>query len=226
VQTTPRRRPRPSTARETRTYGRKRLRSTSWVAHRRVCRQHVGVFSWQLDEDRHLRLLEEVDAAPLYQTIVENRESLSVWMPWAAGDTYESALTFIRSSRQQFAANLGFQAAIVERDVIVGVIGFSRVDWQHRQASIGYWIARGSQGRGTITLAARALLDHAFAVWQLNRVEIRAGTQNLRSRRVAERLGLTQEGVLREAERVGDRYVDHVVYAMLARDWPAARPTS
>jgi ribosomal-protein-serine acetyltransferase len=184
------------------------------------------VFSWQLDEDRHLRLLEELDAAPLYQIIVEDREPPSVWMPWAAGQSYESALAFIRSSRQQFAVNLGFQAGIVERDVIVGVIGFSRVDWEHRQASIGYWIARRSQGRGTITLAARALLDHAFAVWQLNRVEIRAGTQNLRSRRVAERLGLTREGVLREAERVGDRYVDHVVYAMLARDWPAARPTS
>jgi ribosomal-protein-serine acetyltransferase len=186
----------------------------------------MGVFTWQLDEDRHLRLLEEVDATPLYQIIVGDRESLSVWMPWAAGQTFEGALAFIRSSRQQFAANLGFQAAIVERDVIVGVIGFSRVDWENRQASIGYWIARGSQGRGTITLAARALLDHAFVVWQLNRVEIRAGTQNLPSRRVAERLGLTQEGVRRDAERVGDRYVDHVVYAMLARDWPAARPTS
>jgi ribosomal-protein-serine acetyltransferase len=186
----------------------------------------MGVFTWRLDDDRHLRLLEEADAERMNRIVGENREQLALWMPWAAGQTSETALAFIRSTRQQFAGNQGFQAAIVERGALVGVIGFNRVDWQNRLSELGYWIAGSSQGRGTITLAARALLDHALGVWELNRVEIRGGTQNLRSRRVAERLGFTREGVLREAERVGGRYVDHVLYAMLARDWPAARPTS
>jgi ribosomal-protein-serine acetyltransferase len=53
-------------------------------------------------------------------------------------------------------------------------------------------------------------------------VEIRAGVGNRRSRAVAERLGFRQEGVLSEAELVGDHYIDHVVYAMLARDWSGA----
>jgi RimJ/RimL family protein N-acetyltransferase len=35
-------------------------------------------------------------------------------------------------------------------------------------------------------------------------------------------LGFCQEGVLREAERVGDRDLDAVVYAMLASAWPPA----
>jgi ribosomal-protein-serine acetyltransferase len=108
--------------------------------------------------------------------------------------------------------------AIVEDGAIVGTIGFHRIDWENRATSIGYWIARSAQGRGTVTLAVRALVDHAFTSWGLHRIEIRAATANRRSRAIPERLGFCQEGTLREAGRVGERYHDLVVYAMLASD--------
>jgi ribosomal-protein-serine acetyltransferase len=175
----------------------------------------------RLDERRELRIVEHSDAEELYEIVADNREHLAIWMPWAAGQTLESTVAFIDASRKQLAANQGFQAAIVQDGEIVGVIGYHRIDWQHRSTSLGYWLAESAQGRGTITTATRALVDHAFDRWQLNRLDIRAGVENIRSRAVAERLGFTFEGVLRQAERVGDRYVDHAVYGMLARDWRA-----
>jgi ribosomal-protein-serine acetyltransferase len=51
------------------------------------------------------------------------------------------------------------------------------------------------------------------------RVEVRAAPENARSRAIPERLSFTQEGTLRQVERVGDRYLDNVIYAMLAEDW-------
>jgi ribosomal-protein-serine acetyltransferase len=182
-------------------------------------RQTERMLSFRIDEDRRLRLLEEADADELYAAVDANRDFLAQWMPWAARTTLEATLEFIRSSRKQLADNQGFQVAIVEDDRIVGVLGFHRVDWENRSTSIGYWIAESSQGRGTITQAVRALTDHAFHGWKLNRVEIQAGVENARSRAIPDRLGFKQEGVLRQVERVGDRYVDHVVYAMLAPDW-------
>ena len=87
------------------------------------------------------------------------------------------------------------------------------------EPGIGYWLAETHQGRGLVTTACRALVDHAFSAWTLNRVEVRAAVDNLRSRAVPERLGFTLEGTIRQAEWVNDRYVDHAVYGMLAADW-------
>src|SRR5207237_767367 len=80
-----------------------------------------------------------------------------------------------------------------------------------------------AQGRGTMTLAVARLVDYAFDVWQLHRVEIRAAVDNARSRAIPERLGFVQEGVMRDGERFGERYLDLVVYSMLDGDCRAPR---
>jgi ribosomal-protein-serine acetyltransferase len=171
-----------------------------------------------------LRLLEECDADELYAVIDANREHLEPWMPWVEHE-HEPAdvLPFIRATRRQIADNDGLQTAIVDPEGrIVGMVGVHNVDWPNRKTSIGYWLARGEQGRGTMTAAVRAYVNHAFATWKLNRIMIQAAVENTRSRAIPERLGFREEGILREVERVGARVLDGVVYALLAADWPPA----
>jgi ribosomal-protein-serine acetyltransferase len=176
----------------------------------------------KLSEAAHLRLLEESDAGELHGLIEANRSYLARWLPWAAGQSAADTLAFIRRTREQLDGNDGFQAAVVCDGRIAGVVGYIGVDWASRSTSLGYWLSEERQGGGTMTAAVRLLTDRAFAVWDLNRVEIRAASENLPSRAIPERLGFAQEGTLRQAERVGERYLDCVVYAMLAADWPPA----
>jgi ribosomal-protein-serine acetyltransferase len=168
-----------------------------------------------------LRLLEESDAEELFALIDANRAHLEPWMPWVPNErSAEDVLSFIRLTRRQVADNDGLQTAIVDGEGnIVGMVGVHGVDWRNRKTSIGYWLARDHQGRGTMTHAVRAFVDHAFAAWKLNRVTIEAATDNARSRAIPARLGFVEEGTLRAAERLGERFVDHAVYAMLAADW-------
>lgn len=173
----------------------------------------------ELHDGYWLRLLEEADGQGLYALIDANREHLAQWMPWAAGQTLADTLAFIRRTREQLASNDGFQTAIVENGRIAGVVGFHGVSWQHRSTSIGYWLAAFAQGRGIMTRAVSSLVDHAFGTWGLHRVEIRAAVDNTRSCAIPERLGFTREGVAREPERIGKRYVDQVVYSLLADEW-------
>lgn len=173
----------------------------------------------ELPNGHHLRLLCESDAQELYALIDANRAYLARWMAWAQGQTPQQTVDFIRATQRQAAGNDGFQVAIADsEECIVGVAGFLGVDWANRSTSIGYWLAQGVQGRGTMTHAVRLLVGHALGEWQLNRVEIRADVENLRSRAIPQRLGFRQEGTLRQSARIGDRYQDHVVYSMLAAD--------
>ncbi len=176
------------------------------------------MFRFELSEGRRLRLLEESDAQELYAVIEANRDHLARWMPWARDQTLADTSAFIGRTREQLANNDGFQAAVIQDGYIVGVVGFHAVSWEHRWTSIGYWLAESAQGRGTMTRAVQALVEHALETWRLRRVEIRAGVDNTRSRAIPERLGFEQEGVLLDAERVDEHYVDLAVYAILAGD--------
>jgi ribosomal-protein-serine acetyltransferase len=148
-----------------------------------------------------------------------NRDHLSPWLPFAEDPRREDTLEFLRASRRRLAADDGFDAAIIDdAGRIIGSIGFHWVDWKHRTTSLGYWLAHDRQGRGTMTEAVRAMVDHAFDAWKLNRVELRAAPANEASRYVAQRAGFREEGLLRQAERCGDGYRDLVLHALIAED--------
>lgn len=178
----------------------------------------------RLSGETDLRLLREDDAVELHTLIEANRAHLAPWLTWAGSQTLDDTLAFIRAGEAQVAANDGFHTAIVLRERIVGVVSYMGVDWRNRRTVLGYWLDVGHEGQGLMTRAVRAMVDHALSVWELNRVEIRAAVENRRSRAVAERLGFAEEGTLRQAEFLGDRYHDTVIYAMLAEGWPAPEP--
>ena len=66
------------------------------------------------------------------------------------------------------------------------------------------------------------LLDHAFEVLRVGRVQLKTDVRNVRSQRAIERLGARYEGTLRRFQRRPDGSVrDTVVFSVTAEDWPA-----
>jgi ribosomal-protein-serine acetyltransferase len=170
-----------------------------------------------------LRSLTAADAPELQAVVEANRDYLARWVPWAATQQLADSEKFIAETQDQLARNDGFQVCIAPKGRIVGMVGFHSVSWANRSTSIGYWLAEDQQGRGVMTIAVRALVDHAFGEWRLHRIEIHCAPANHRSRAIPERLGFREEGTLRETERIGDRYLDGVVYGLLESEWGAAR---
>ncbi len=177
-----------------------------------------------VSDDLGLVLVEPRHAESLFRLVDQNRAHLRQWLPWVdATRSAEDTVAFIRGTQKQFGENNGFQTALLYRGEIAGMVGHLQIDWHNRSTGLGYWLAEAYQGRGLMTRACQAYVEHAFAALNLDRVEIRAATQNQRSCRIPERLGFQREGVVRQAEWLYDHFVDHAVYGLLRDEWkPAA----
>jgi ribosomal-protein-serine acetyltransferase len=179
------------------------------------------MFHYRIDAELSLRLAEERHASEAYGLVRQNIDHLKKWMPWATADySLDNAQHYIRENLQRFAERQGFGLDIIFQNRMAGSIGYNTINWQDKKTELGYWLGTAFQGRGLMTRACRALIDHAFAEFKLNRVEILCGVDNVRSRAIPERLGFQQEGLVRQAEWIHDHFHDLVIYGMLADEWP------
>jgi ribosomal-protein-serine acetyltransferase len=182
------------------------------------------MFSHSLGARLELRPLELQHAEPLFALVEDNRAYLRQWLGWVDGATDLNDIeAFIRRSLHQQGNNDGIQAGIWYAGGLVGMIGQNFIDWHDRKTELGYWLGAAFQGQGMMTRACRAFVEYSLRELLLNRVEILCAAGNLRSRAIPERLGFTQEGILRQAEWLHDHYVDLVVYGMLAEEWQGVR---
>ena len=182
------------------------------------------MFGITIDGDLSLQLLEERHAEELFALVDRNRSYLREWLPWLDENTsVEASRTFIRDTLRQLAAHDGFACGIWHRQDLAGVVGLHYIDWPNRRTSVGYWVGAPYQGMGLITKALTVLLEYLFEELHLNRVEVACALENRKSRAIPERLGFQREGVLRQREWLYDRFVDHVVYGMLAAEWVELR---
>jgi RimJ/RimL family protein N-acetyltransferase len=92
-------------------------------------------------------------------------------------------------------------------------------DQTYRRAELAYWVARGEQGNGYATDAARAVLDHGFDRLGLKKVVAKTFDSNEASARVLAKLGFAKEGVFREEAFVGGEWRDVRRYGLLRADW-------
>jgi ribosomal-protein-serine acetyltransferase len=187
----------------------------------------AALFTWPLGDDAAL-IPRTVAIGEAYQALLEvNYERLAHWFPgtFDKPPTLDGTRADLERSGQGWLKGSQLPLAIAvkadDRWRLVGWVNLL-IDWPARSAEVGYWLDAEFEGRGLVTRAVTAVLDHAFGPLGLHRVELQTTTDNKRSRSVAQRLGFTQEGVLREAAAFPDERRDDVVYGLLAREWHKA----
>jgi ribosomal-protein-alanine N-acetyltransferase len=84
---------------------------------------------------------------------------------------------------------------------------------------IGYWIDEALAGHGYVPEGVVLLMQHAFEVLGLHRLEAAIVPRNMPSRRVAEKLGLRDEGVAERFLQIQGVFEDHVRYAITNEEW-------
>ncbi|MFX0168108.1 MAG: GNAT family N-acetyltransferase [Candidatus Hodarchaeota archaeon] len=101
----------------------------------------------------------------------------------------------------------------------VGEIWIEPQRWEVPSFELGWFLDQGFQGRGLATEAARRSLVFLFSDLKAHKVIVITRDTNLRSAKLAERLGFTKEGHLRECRvEKGIRY-GHIYYGLLQSEF-------
>ncbi|MEV7519922.1 GNAT family protein [Streptomyces sp. NPDC091371] len=183
------------------------------------------MFAIDLADDAQLKPLEVWHAEEFLAHIDRGRDFIGqyVGFPNRATDL-DSARELLRTNAEK-AANDGtrFFGIWVEGTLVGGVL-YPAFDAAAGNCEVGCWLEPAAAGRGLVTAACRVLIDWAFNGRGMHRVEWHVATGNKKSIAVAERLGLTREGVMRENHLHRGVRQSTEVWSVLAHEWAAAHP--
>jgi ribosomal-protein-serine acetyltransferase len=167
------------------------------------------------------------DSSTLDDAIRVSLTDLNQWLPWARMD-YASGDTsaFIRDSIQAWKEDRAWDYSIrMKGDPSrhIGNVSLWTVSKLGKIGEIGYWVRTDETSRGICTEAVDRLLGEAFGSMGYHKVVLRIAVGNEASDRVAQKLGFTKEGVLREELLIRGNWVDHSLWSLLDREYRALR---
>ena len=162
---------------------------------------------------------------------IRSREWLEVWEPLAepgSPDPVAEPEAFRArcgawERQRHFDMAYGF-GIFLRRGELIGEVSLGSVQrGPFQSAFVGYWVDQHHAGNGYIPEAVVLTLRYAFDELELHRVEAAIVPRNARSRRVAEKLGLRDEGISERFLQIRGVWEDHVRYAITAEEWAARR---
>jgi ribosomal-protein-serine acetyltransferase len=140
-----------------------------------------------------LRRWEVTDLDASCAAVFASLEHLRPWMPWAVGFSRAAQAGFLAGCGRDWHSGLAFNYAIVVDDEIAGSTGLmARIG--RGGLEIGYWVHQAYTRRGLATVASAALVEQAFALPGINRVQIIHDELNVASGGVPRKLGFTEIG--------------------------------
>lgn len=117
------------------------------------------------------------------------------------------------------------QYTFIVRDLqngeLIGSTRYYEIYPSNKRLAIGYtWYIPRTWGTGINLDSKLLLLNYAFNILKMNRIEFFVDLRNERSRFAIKKLGATEEGILREHIMLDDGYLrDTVVYSILKSEW-------
>jgi ribosomal-protein-serine acetyltransferase len=185
-----------------------------------IIKQEAEMLRFEIDDRIELRPFIEKDSEELFAVVKANLDYLHQFLFWATPEyNLESAREFIRQSQVSAAENKNQSFGVFYDGKLAGSVGFVLFNRGNRRAEIGYWIAKEFEGRGIVTKSCRELINYALVKLEMNRIEIRCATENVKSRSIPERLNFKLDGILRQYQWRHTRFYDIAIYSMLKEEW-------
>lgn len=170
---------------------------------------------YNTSDDTELQgIVYDEDIWRLMPTKISNRAEFEVWK---------------QSIATGYATGTRYTFMIVDKESgnIAGSTSYGNISEADKRLEIGWtWLSKAHRGTGLNRHCKFLLLRYAFEVLQYERVELKTDVLNLRSRRAMEKIGATQEGILRSHTQMHDgRRRDTIYYSILRHEWSEIKDT-
>ena len=173
-----------------------------------------------IDENVRLELTAEKHAKLLYNAINNNREHLSVFLPWIKNmQSVNDFSNYIKNCELLYRQEKEVSFVIILNEKPVGRIGLHHLNLQNKIGAIGYWLTKDAEGQGIISKSCKKLIDYGFNELGLNRIEIKCASENNKSQAIPQRFNFMKEGIMRQAEFVNENFLDIILYSILKKEW-------
>jgi len=169
-----------------------------------------------------LRELRVSDAPALFAALTTEQVTRFLSPPPSTVDGFEK---FILSAQRQREVGQYLCYAVVPHgsDMAIGLFQVRALEQAFVTAEWGFAIASEFWGTGIFVQAARLVVDFAFDVLGVHRLEARAAVKNGRGNGALRKLGAVQEGLLRRSFLKNGQYLDQMLWTILRDEWLGAK---
>ena len=170
-----------------------------------------------------LRDMRASDAPSLFALLTTEEVARFISPPPTTVEGFERFIAWTHREREagRYAC---FAVTLKDYDTAIGIFqvrdlatGFDMAEW-------GFAIGSQFWGTGVFETSANLVLEFTFNTIGVRRLEARAAVKNGRGHGALMKVGAVQEGVLRQSFEKDGRYLDQVLFAILAKDWRGQRP--
>lgn len=171
-----------------------------------------------------IRPLDENDIDDMLDLMQRNRELFEGVTPlrnetFYTREAHEKAIaTYVKEREED--KRYAFGIFLKDTQQLIGDISLFDVKRGPQQKCIlGYSMDQAHNGKGYMTEAIQLILNFAFKEAGFQRVEAGVMPRNLGSIRVLEKAGFQREGLARKLLEINGVREDHVMFAMLVKDY-------
>ncbi len=139
--------------------------------------------------------------------------------------TIEGFKEFISQAHDQRLKGNSFCFGIVPDgyEDAMGLFQFRQLDAESGCAEWGFALGSPFWGTGVFLEGARVVIDFAFGVAGVNRLEARSIVTNGRGNAALRKVGAFQEGMLRDSYVRNGRHYDQILWSILKDEWRQAK---
>lgn len=170
-----------------------------------------------------LKVLDEGDAESVLDYYLRNREFLEEWEFRRAEAFYtleaqtEQLLSDYKDFEEKRALRLWiFLKGDKDSSRTIGTIAFNNIVYgAFLSCFLGYKLDKSEINKGYITEALKKGIEIIFDEYKLHRIEANIMPKNLRSLRIAEKLGFYNEGLAYRYLKINGKWEDHIHMVLL-----------